>query len=112
MKKANTNQAKSMAQNDDMLPEYDFTGKKGVRGKYYRAYQQGHTVRVYQDDGSVTVRYFTLEDGAVMLEPEIKKYFPDSENVNKALRLLIELIPSKTAKRIASSRQKKPTVRF
>jgi len=52
MKKANTNQAKSMAQNDDMLPEYDFTGKKGVRGKYYRAYQQGHTVRVYQDDGS------------------------------------------------------------
>jgi hypothetical protein len=39
MKKENTNQAKSMAQNDDMLPEYDFTGKKGVRGKYYRAYQ-------------------------------------------------------------------------
>jgi len=22
-------------------PEYDFSGKKGVRGKYYRAYRQG-----------------------------------------------------------------------
>ena len=112
MKKANTNQAKSMAHNDDLLPEYDFTGKQGVRGKYYRNYQQGHTVRVYQEDGSVTVQYFTLEEGAVMLEPEIKKYFPDSESVNKALRSLIELIPGKTAKRDASPRKKKPTVRF
>jgi hypothetical protein len=53
-----------------------------------------------------------LEDGAVMLEPEIKKYFPDSESVNKALRSLLELMPSKNAKRIASSRQKKPTERY
>ncbi len=30
----------------EMLPEYDFRGKKGVRGKYYHAYQQGHTVRI------------------------------------------------------------------
>lgn len=28
-----------------MLPEYDFTGKKGARGKYYRAYRQGHMVK-------------------------------------------------------------------
>ena len=35
---SNTNPAKSMSQNDDMLPEYDFTGKSGVRGKYYRDY--------------------------------------------------------------------------
>jgi hypothetical protein len=112
MKKVDFNQAKPMAQNDNMLPEYNFTGKKGVRGKYYRAYQQGHTVRVHQDDGSVTVRYFTLEDGAVMLEPEIKTYFPDSESVNKALRSLIELIPGKTAKRSASSTPKRPAAKF
>jgi hypothetical protein len=53
-----------------MLPEYDLRGKKGVRGKYYRAYRQGHTVRIYQDDGSVSVQHFTLEDGAVLLEPD------------------------------------------
>ena len=112
MKKSNANPPKSMNQNDDLLPEYDFTGKSGVRGKYYRDYQQGHTVRVYQEDGSVTVQYFTLEDGAVMLEPEIKQYFPDSESVNKALRSLIELIPSKTVKPSASSRKQKPSARF
>jgi len=83
-----------------------------VRGKYQRAYQQGHTVKVYQEDGSVTLQYFTLENGAVMLEPEIKQYFPDSESVNKALRSLIELIPGKPAKRSASPRKKKPSARF
>ena len=62
MKKPNTDQAKSLEQNDDMLPEYNFTGEADVRDKYYRDYQQGHTVRVYQEDGSVTVQYFTLEE--------------------------------------------------
>jgi len=36
---------KNIPEDDDMLPEYDFRGKKGVRGKYYRAMQQGYTVR-------------------------------------------------------------------
>lgn len=77
----------------DMLPEYDFRGKKGIRGKYYQAYQQGHSVRVIQEDGSVTTEYFTLEDGAVVLAPDVRKYFPDSDSVNQALRGLIQLIP-------------------
>lgn len=112
MKKADTNQINSTSQSDDMLPEYDLTGKKGVRGKYFRAYQQGHTVKIYQDDGSATVQYFTLEEGAVMIEPEIRQYFPDTESVNKALRSLIELIPAKAAKRVASPRYKKPAAKF
>ena len=77
----------------DMLPEYDFSGKKGVRGKYYQAYRQGHTVRVIQENGSATSQYFTLEDGAVLLAPDVRKYFPDSDSVNQALRGLIQLIP-------------------
>jgi hypothetical protein len=83
---------------DDMLPEYDFRGKKGVRGKYYRAYRQGHTVRVYQADGTVSVQHFTLADGAVMLEPDVRAYFPNSKAVNKALRSLIALVPAKATK--------------
>jgi hypothetical protein len=77
----------------DMLPEYDFSGKKGIRGKYYKAYRQGHTVRVIQEDGSVIMQYFTLEDGAVLLAPDVQRYFPDSDSVNQALRGLIQLIP-------------------
>lgn len=78
-----------------MRAEYDFTGKKGERGKYYRAYREGHTVRIHQPDGTETVQYFTLEEGAVMLEPDVKQYFPTSESVNAALRALIALIPAK-----------------
>jgi len=70
-----------------MRNEYDFSG--GVRGKHFRAYRQGHTVAISKQDGSVEVHYFTQEDGAVMLDPDIKKHFPDSESVNKALRSLI-----------------------
>ncbi len=83
----------------EMLPEYDFSGKKGVRGKYYRAYQQGHTVKVRQKDGSVAMQYFTLEEGAVLLAPDVREYFPDSESVNQALRGLIGLIPHKSPQR-------------
>lgn len=80
----------------EMLPEYDFNGKQGVRGKYYQAYRQGHTVKVMQEDGTVITQYFTLEDGAVLLAPDVRKYFPDSESVNQALRGLIELIPQES----------------
>lgn len=78
---------------DDMRPEYNFS--QGVRGKHYRAYREGHTVKIHQADGAVTVQHFTLEEGAVMLEPDVQAYFPDSDSVNKALRGLIALIPEK-----------------
>ena len=94
MKKKTKAKAQEVEQ-DEMLPEYDFTGKKGVRGKYHRAYEQGHAVRVFEEDGSVTVWYFTLEEGAVMLAPDVREYFPDSESVNQALRTLIALVPNK-----------------
>ena len=76
-----------------MRPEYDFSGKQAVRGKYHQQYWAGHAVRVHQEDGTVTMRYFTLEEGAVLLAPDVRAYFPDSESVNQALRGLIELIP-------------------
>jgi hypothetical protein len=98
MKKANNNPA-SKAASAEMLPEYDFTGKKGVRGKYYQAYRRGHTVRIHQEDGTVSVQYFTLQEGAVMLEPDVREYFPTSESVNQALRSLVSLIPKKRQRR-------------
>ena len=81
------------AENHDMLPEYDF--KDGIRGKHYKAYRKGHTVKIHKMDGTTTVQYFKLEDGAVMLEPDVRKYFPDSDSVNKTLRSLIDLVPGK-----------------
>lgn len=92
MKKVKSNPKR---QHDDMLPEYDFTGKKGVRGKYYDPNRRGHTIMVHKDDGTVSVQYVTLAEGAVRLDPDVHQYFPDSESVNEALRSLIALIPAK-----------------
>jgi hypothetical protein len=79
---------------EEMRAEYDFKGKKGERGKYYRAYREGHTVLIQQADGTETIQHFTLEEGAIMLEPDVRKYFPTSESVNETLRSLISLIPA------------------
>ena len=77
---------------DGMLPEYDFTGKKGVRGKYYLARQKGYTVRIHNEDGSVTETHY---GPTIILEPDVATYFPDSESVNNALRTLISILPKK-----------------
>ena len=58
----------------DMKPQYDFTGSNGVRGKYFREYRKGHTVTIHQEDGSTTVQRFSLEEGAVLLEPENREF--------------------------------------
>jgi hypothetical protein len=55
MKKA-MNSSAGTRESVGMLPEYNLTGKEGVRGKYYRPYSQGHTVRIHRDDGTVSVQ--------------------------------------------------------
>ena len=77
----------------EMRPEYDFRG--GVRGKHANACRKGHTVKIHKADGTTVIQHFKLEEGAVMLDPDIREYFPDSESVNKALRSLIEIAPKR-----------------
>ena len=100
MKKANN------SHKDNMLPEYDFKGKKGVRGKYVKALKQGYSIRVTNEDGTVTVKQFVLRENAVVLDPDVKVYFPDSESVNQALRSLIKLIPEKGGRQVAQKKTK------
>jgi hypothetical protein len=52
-----------------MKDEYDFS--KGVRGKYSDQYKQGTNI--------------------VLLDPELRKSFPDDKAVNRALREFLEL---------------------
>lgn len=97
MKKEKISKAQKPEDDDEMLPEYDF--RSGVRGKHYEAYRRGHTVTIHKTDGTIDTRHFKLEEGAVMLEPDVREYFPDSETVNKALRGLITLLPKKSKTR-------------
>jgi hypothetical protein len=55
--------------NDERRSEYDFSD--GVRGKHHQQYQAGTNV--------------------VFLDADVAKAFKDSESVNQALRLLLEL---------------------
>lgn len=89
---------------DDMQPEYDF--RKAVRGKHARAYGEGHTVKIHRRDHTTLEQHFTLEEGAVLLEPDVRAYFPDSESVNAALRSLIALIPAKRSRRKSAVNEK------
>lgn len=93
MKKIMDNNKSQGKETGQMHGEYSFKG--GIRGKHYRAYRKGHSVKVIQEDGITQVRHYKLEDGAIMLDPDVKKYFADSTSVNDALRLLIKLIPKK-----------------
>ncbi len=49
------------AADDEMLPEYDFSG--GVRGKHYQAI-------IHKADGTTEVQDFALPEGAGGLDPE------------------------------------------
>jgi hypothetical protein len=60
----------------DMLDDYDFS--QGVRGKYVERFAQGSNV--------------------VVLAPDVAEIFPDSESVNTALRLLVEVAGRSTRK--------------
>ncbi|MEX0586948.1 MAG: hypothetical protein WD176_09900 [Pirellulales bacterium] len=77
----------------EMLSEYDFSG--GTRGKHARAYQRGHKVKIHKTEGTTLIQHFKLEEGAVVLAPDVREYFSDSDSVNQALRALIGLIPQK-----------------
>ena len=74
-----------------MLPEYDFSN--GIRGKHYQQYKQGHTVNIYYEDGTKITKKFEPENDVIIRDPDVKKYFPNSEAVNSTLRSLIKLIP-------------------
>ena len=75
----------------EIPPEYDFS--QGIRGKHHRAYRQGVQITVHKADGTTEVRDFVLPEGAIMLDADVRVYFPDSETVNRTLRELIQLIP-------------------
>ena len=38
------------------------------------------------------MKHFKLEEGTALLDPDVRKYFPDAEAVNTALRCLIPLV--------------------
>jgi hypothetical protein len=99
MKKTN-----NRLEEDDMLPEYDFKGRKGIRGKYAKALEHGYSIRITDEDGTVTIKQFVPLENTVNLDPDVKAYFPDSDSVNRTLRSLIELIPEKGGKQVAEKK--------
>lgn len=92
MKKA-MNKPKRRNEDSNMRAEYDFSG--GERGKFYQTMQAGYTITISKADGTIEVREVKPNRDAVILEPEVREYFPDSKAVNRALRGLIDRMPRK-----------------
>jgi hypothetical protein len=62
---------------DDLREEYDLSQLSGgVRGKYYRQATAG--------------------TNPVLIEPDLADFFPDSESVNRALRVLADAAQAAT----------------
>ena len=53
----------------------------------------GHSVTIHHEDGTKTVEHFPAQNDVIILDSDVKKYFPNSESVNATLRSLIKLIP-------------------
>lgn len=70
-----------------MQAEYDFRGRKGVRGKYYEALREGHRTIIHKSDGTIAVK----EKRPIFLDEDLQARFPTSESVNRALRELISI---------------------
>src|SRR5213596_1908309 len=71
-------------EDDDLLPEYDFSKLKFVgRGIYAERYRSGTNI--------------------VLLDRDVREAFPDDESVNEALRVI-----AKAAKRQLSRAKKSP----
>ncbi len=68
------NMKKDEEQEVEMREHYDFQG--GIRGKY--------------------VERFAEDTNVVVLSPDVAAVFPDSESVNSALRLLIQIAQRST----------------
>lgn len=86
-----------------MRSQYDF--RRGARGKHFKAMQAGYTITIHNADGTTTVKDVEPKQGAVVLEPDIQAYFPDSESVNKTLRCLIPLLPPKRRAKAKKTRR-------
>jgi hypothetical protein len=76
----------------EMQSEHDFRG--AARGRAYRPLHEGYEVQIHKANGTTVVQQFVLQEGTVMLEPDVQAFFPDSESVNKALRTLMTLFRS------------------
>ncbi len=75
----------------DEIPPVDFS--QAVRGKHSACFRQGYTVKIAQEDGSLHIQRFVPDADAVVIDQDVRKYFPDAASINKALRALIEIIP-------------------
>jgi hypothetical protein len=73
--------AKRSAPDEDMRPEYDFSG--AVRGKYYDRYRSSSNI--------------------VVLDPDVSAAFPNAASVNDALRMLVTVARKRVTKQRSAS---------
>lgn len=92
---------------DTLRPEYDLSTLKqiGARGRHAKRLREGYTTEVTHEDGSKTITHYQVHPDAVVIDGDVRTYFPDSEAIHHALRGLIALIPKKKVSRRKAARK-------
>ncbi len=81
--------ASAKKRRDGLRPEYDLSKLEGgVRGKHFTEATTGTNL--------------------VLIEPELAEVFPDTESVNRALRLLVDTAGAATARSSGRKQPNKP----
>jgi hypothetical protein len=65
---------------------------------------KGYKVHVRKSDGTIVINHYALAEGTVLLAPDVREYFSDSQSVNEALRSLIELTEKVPARKYGLQR--------
>lgn len=86
---------------DTLRPEYDLSTCKqvGERGRHAKRMREGYTTEVTHGDGTKTITHYQVPPDSVVIDCDVRVYFPDSEAINHALHGLIALIPKKSVAR-------------
>jgi hypothetical protein len=70
------------------MPKWKIHHNKGTHGERAKLMSD-------RADATTIVKDVMPKRGAVVLEPDVQAYFPDSDSVSRTLRCLIPLLPQK-----------------
>ncbi len=74
-------------------PSVQFLKERGIR---FDPNEPVMITEEHEDGTSTTYKLPPPRERMVMLDPDVREYFPDSESVNRTLRSLIKLIPQES----------------
>lgn len=106
--KLRNNVPDEVGEQKDALLEYILAKMKEDKSiKSYKALDEGYVVEVVNENGTTSQEKYLPVEHTMTLDPDVAKYFSDSQSVNNALNGLLALIPAKRKRKTADRTKSK-----